>query len=447
MTIASNLGSTTPTARPGVHVIGVIDASEEVVEPFLAARVDSLEKAKADAGASLDASVAVYRAGATPGHKVLKGLGYAAGTVAPLVIGALTGGPVGLALGAVGTIGMFVLGLGRQALGEFASAHEQHKVLPDPEWKGLRTYQIVADRTSSIDTPASLQDASQDKPQAHRLTDFLAANMEPYRSNIVFVAGHGLAYRSTASMQVGDLAQSLASAEARTGGKPDVLVMESCLMGNMEAMNELKDTAHVALVSEETLAVSALPIQQMMADAAKNGGTPQEIGRRMVEMAGKDGKVSTLAAIDLDKMGGFMQSVDTLGTRLSEEIQGGHKAAIQSAVKDAMKFPNGGMNFVERGMLHLSDFGGFLDALAQQPLSAPAQAAVADARQQLGEVVIARANDTRYAGASGLSFQNASTGIGPAILENNPEMGHYDRLHLPDGWKQFIADLGAKTQP
>ena len=436
----SSLSSSPSVQNRGVKVSAFIDASEPVVEPFGAKRVDCLEKAKLDAGSDLDATAQVFRSGTTPRQKMISGLEKLGLNLAVPVLGGVLGGPVGLAVGLAVGAGMFVLGSGRQGLGEVMSALEQRKQLPDPDWKGMRRYEIAADQGPGFDSQAIASTDARFHPQASDLTDLLSASMDPYRTNVVYVLGHGLGYRQSASMTVDALRDSLQQATQKTGAQADVLVMESCLMGNMEAMNELQGAAKAAVVSEETLAVDAMPVREMMADAAKNGGTPQEIARRMVDLASKEKGISTLHAVDLTKMPTLMQSLDRLGEHLSAEIAGGKGPQIKAAVKQAMQYPQGRLSFMERAMTKFSDLGGFLDALPTAGLGDETAQAAIDARNAMDEVVIGQSHGEGYERASGLSFQTSTRGLAGA-LDKSPELEHYGDLSLPAGWRTFIRDL------
>jgi Clostripain family len=440
---SSSLPSSTP--NPGVKVTALVDGTEEVVEPFAVMRVDSLEQAKADAGSQLDASVLVYRAGATPKEKVLHGLKGMAMELAGPVAGFMIGGPVGLAVGSLVAAGMWVMGVGPQALGDLSSAAEQHKIMPGPDWKGSRTYDIAADKGPGIDSAALATTTGEAHPNGADFKSFVASSLDPNRTNVVFAVGHGLGYHSTASLPIEQFKDAMETAAAKNGKKADVLVLESCLMSNVEALNELKDSAHVAIVSEESLAVDALPVREMMTGAALQGGTAQEIGRRMVETASQNANISTIAAIDLDRMEPFMRNLDVLGSALNQEIASGHKADIQHAAKQAQAYPQGAMELLNRKLIHFSDFGGFLDGLtASANLSADTKKAVADTKQTFADLIIAHHEGKGYEPASGVSFQSAFTPFAGKLIESNPEMSRYDAMSLPQSWKTLIHTLGMK---
>ncbi len=434
---------TTDSGEPRVSVIAHIDATEGTVEPFLAGRMDSFEKAKTKAGSDIDITAQVYRAGVSPKSKILKGLGMLAAHVAIPAAGFLLGGPVGLAIGGVIDAGMFVLGVSKQALGTAMSGFVHKKYLPEPDWKGKRTYTVTPDKTPGIDTKPSEIDANAgNKPTHQQLVNFIADGMNKYpkNTNIVFLAGHGFGYRQVASMPVKELRRTLDDASAIAGKKPDVVVMESCLMGNVEAMSELRNSAKVALVSEEVLSATALPLDDMMADAATKGGTPQEIGKRMIDLVSKSKEIGTYAAIDLTKMDGVNNALGKLGSNLTKEIAAGNKLEIQAAAKESMKFPQGKLMFLERAIINFSDLGQFADSICKKNLSDATKASAKDLKKAMQDVVIAKTSSHEYSETSGLSFQTKDM----ASLASSPDMGDYNSVDISASWKNFTRQLWTK---
>lgn len=428
---------------PKVSVIAHIDATEGTVEPFLAARIDSFEKAISKTEGELDVTAQLYRAGVSPRSKILKGLGTLAAHVAIPALGFMVGGVIGLAIGGVIDAGMFVLGVTRQGLGTTMSGFIHKKHLPEPDWKGKRTYTITADKTPGIDSkPSEINENSGNKPIGQQLATFISDGMKKYpdNTNIVFLAGHGFGYRQIASMPVKELRRTLDDASLTAGKKPDLIVMESCLMGNVEAMSELRNSAKVAVVSEEVLSATALPLDDMMADAAKKGGTPQEIGRRMIDIASKSEGIGTLAAIDLTEMDGVNNALAKLGNHLLGEIGKGNKPEIQAAAKEAMKFPQGKLMFLERAIINFSDLGGFADALSKKNLSDETKASAVELKKAMEKAVIAKTTSHEYSATSGLSFQMKDM----AISAGSPDMGDYNSVDISQVWKNFTAELWKK---
>lgn len=429
-----------------LNVIAHTDASDGTVEPFLAARVDSFEKAKTKAGKNIDLTSQVYRAGVTPKSKIIKGLGILGVHLAIPAAGFLVGGPIGLAVGGLIDAGMFVLGITKQGLGTAMSGFVHRKSLPgEADWKGKRVYNVGADKTEGIDTkPAVIDENAGKKPSSGELANFIANGMKkhPSATNVVYLGGHGFGYKQVASMTANQLKGVLARSEQLSGKKPDVVVMESCLMGNVEAMSELKDSAKVALVSEEVVAATALPIDDMLADAANKGGTPEEIGKRMIDLAKDIEGVETYAAVNLEKMKPLLGKMNTLGKLVQSEIAMGKKADVQEAVKKAMKFPQGKLMFLERKMVNFSDLGGFVKALDSDKFSNTTRKAAKETLKAIDDVIIAKTTREGYKETSGLSFQVKSNGM----LESSPEMAPYFGVDMPHGWKGMINQISMKDK-
>ncbi len=74
-------GMNQPARRP-VNVIAYYDASEKVIEPYMADRLESLEQAEGRHGDDFQAHFGVARAGVAPWKKVVKGAGRLLGQAA-----------------------------------------------------------------------------------------------------------------------------------------------------------------------------------------------------------------------------------------------------------------------------------------------------------------------------------------------------------------------------
>jgi hypothetical protein len=433
-----------PEGAPTIHVTAHIDATEGTIEPFMAGRLDAFEKAKSEAGSGLEVSAELYRAGVTPKQKIMSGLKWLGAHVALPAIGAAFFGIPGLAVGLAIDAGLFALGVTRQALGSLASGAMHRKSFPEPDWKGKKTYEITADKTPGFDSKVTSEDPAALKMKPEEFGDFTEKNLRKYPSStteVEFFAGHGMGYRSMTSMRVKDIAAQLERAENNAGKKPGVILAESCLMGNMEALNEFVGKAKVAVFSEETLGATALPLQEMLKDAAEKGGTPEEIGARMVKIAGATGQVQTLTAFNLDKLPKLNEAIDNLGKNLLVELGAGKQKDLQKAMKGAMKFPQGKMMFLERKVLKFSDLGGFLAGIQEKDLTPQTKAAAKEAEAALNDAIIERYTSSSYKKASGLSIQAKPKSL---LMDLNPEMGHSEDASMPDSWKSFIKLLWQK---
>ncbi|MEW6281670.1 MAG: clostripain-related cysteine peptidase [Candidatus Eremiobacterota bacterium] len=419
--------SAAPPKAPGLNVIAYIDASEKVVEPFLANRLEDFEQVRQD-DPSITINATVVRSGVGPVAKGLAGLSKLAVTAAAPIAGYAVGGVTGLAVGSLLAAGLFAVGFTRQGLGEVVSAFYHRKMVPDGDWSGQRTFEIAPDDDAGL--------VSQHSEGSQDLGQFLGSKLDPQANNVVVLGGHGLGYRQVASMPTSQVRLAFEQAARLSGTIPQVVLMESCLMSNLEALEQLKGQAQVAVVSEETLGVTALPMKEMLVEAARHA-TPQEIGRSMVAAAAKTGEVETIAAIDLSKLDDLNRALDVAGQKLLGEIRAGKKEEVQTAARQAFPFPQGKMLFLERTLLGLSDLGNFLDNLQQANLGQDTRQAAADARQALAGLILAEHRSEDYQSASGISFERKN-----ADFLAGPGMDSYHNVaNLPQSWKDLVREL------
>ncbi|MCE1246383.1 MAG: clostripain-related cysteine peptidase [Firmicutes bacterium] len=427
------------SSSPAINVIAHIDATEPTVEAFLASRIDDFEKAKAESGDQLEVTARLHRAGSSAYRNIMDGVETLGFLVAAPLTGYILGGAAGFAAGGILDAGMIALGVARQGMQKIISGREQGYLLKESAWKGARTYYIEPDKTDGFDTKPTDIKPNELKPGVKELGSFIGSGLKKYPSStgILYLAGHGQGYKSIASMPVTDLKKAIEIAADESGKKPDIILMESCLMGNMEALSELRDSAKVAIVSEETIGAASLPLKDILNDAAKNGGTPEEIAGRIIEKTAETRFVDTLAAINLEKTGPFVESTGKLGDLLSGEIASGKKAEIRNAVKQAMKFPMGRMQFLDRMMTNFSDLGSFLKAIEKADLSQETKNAAMETYNKMQETIILQAVKSKYGEADGISFLAENT----PRKDNAPGKGSYNELNIPSGWKNFINNL------
>lgn len=426
-----------------LKMVAFMDATEEVVEPALSSRIDDFEKAKSDAGARLDITAQLYRKGASPLSKIAKGLGLMAIHAAIPAAGFIIAGPLGLALGII-DVSLFFLPTGttRQAINELDSGFNHRRILKEPDWKGNRTFEITENKTEKFDSKIISEDVKARSISSGDLTKLVSDRMknDPDSTKLLFISGHGLGYRQVAGMPVKELASALEKSEKESGAKPDIIFMESCLEGNMEGLCQLKNRAKIAILSEEFIYTEAMPIREMLREAALKGGTPKEISRKMIEKAGETGKLQTMAAFDLNKIDGFLSALDILGKCLLKEEAEGKKSEIKSALRKTVRLPKLKSMILERALLNFSDMGGFLSALMDKKLSAETKEAIKSVQNSLKEMIIAYVHNDEYRNMSGISFQSGKS-ILSDVLEHIDNMGKYDDVNIPESWKTFIKTL------
>ncbi len=392
-----------------MRVAAYVDATEEHFEPHAVSRVDAFEKA-VSAAPNLDIRAHVVRNGTSATHKLTRGLAYLAMHVAPPVLGQALFGTPGLIAGGLVTSYLVYQGYTIEAGKNLAGAAHQPFTSPGPFWTGTRTYQIGPDQTDGIDSAVQSQSDQIRPATASEVGSFMQSHFQEGATNIAYLTGHGWGPWKVASMLTRDLAGAF-------NGKvqPDVVVFESCLMGNLEALSMLEGKARVALVSEELMVAGGMgaghmPVRAMLANAAKQGGTPREIGSRMVQLAEKAG-VPTLAAIDLDQLDDLLEKLGKLCERLPKE-------QIQTALKDTLAVPQ--VDHQLGATADFADLGDFLTRIgpnAQEALDA------------LKKTVIARTATSDNASTTGLS-----------ICTRIPKGGEpiYAGLPLPDSLRKLI---------
>ncbi len=401
---------------PAVRVAAYVDATEEHFEPHAVSRVDAFEKA-VSAAPNLDIQAHVVRNGTSASRKLARGLGLLALHVLPPVIGQATFGLPGLALGSAITGWLVYKGYTMEAGRELGGAAHQPFTAPGPRWTGTRTYQIGPDQTDGIDSEV-LSSHERIHATASEVGDFMSGHFQEGATNIAYVTGHGWGPWKVASLFTKDLAGEV----GKQGVQPDVVVFESCLMGNLEALTMLKGRARVAVVSEELLVAGGMgaghmPIRAMLADAARQGGTPQEIGARMVSIAHRAG-VPTLAAIDLDQLDPLLSELGTLSDRLLAQPD---KAELRAAFHESLSVPI--LDHQLGGKADFIDLGDFLKRIG-----------ATEAREALDKAILARTAGPDHADTTGLS-----------ICTRIPKGGEpiYAGLPLPDSFRQLMKELTA----
>ncbi|NDD29419.1 MAG: hypothetical protein EB084_14250 [Proteobacteria bacterium] len=275
----------------------------------------------------------------------------------------------------------------------------------EPVWKGTRTFDIGPDVTPQIDSPAVASTRSTDVSRTD-ITRFLAERMKAYPAQVttVMFSGHGLAWEECASLSTAEIRRCLEDSARQAGRKPDVLVLEACLMGNLEALDSLKGTARYAIVSEETMGACGLPWQQVLQDLPSHGLTPRAFGERVIAASAGDAQVSTLALIDLSKVGALSKAFTQLATALQRAVAKGAGEQVRSALEKADAYPLE-MSAADRRLFQVRDLGQLvadLRATVSDPKVRRAADRVSDC---LSKAVVSSTAAPGYEGASHVSVQ------------------------------------------
>lgn len=242
-------------------------------------------------------------------------------------------------------------------------------------------------------------------------------------------------------MSVPEFGQAL-----RTGLKGrqlDVLNFLSCLMGNVEALYELRDVAKVIIASEDSVMATQNTVVDFTRELTRVSAlpiAPQEMGARMVAFGNArnpQSGYSTLAALDMRYMDEFKRSMNVLSNTLLQALPS-HKPQILAAydaVPELINSPQTG----QRDLIAL------LNNLRNVPNSAVQQAALA-VKQVLKQRLLIAAKDKEANNANGLSIFMPPSKIGPTQLP--PDFGKIanigylnTRFAKETSWDRFLEML------
>lgn len=476
--------------KPGseIHLVSLIDASEEVIEPFAVACMENLERAKSNSNGHLDGTVVLQRSGVPPGVKKMKGhlastapravglgLGIAAGAafgagslVVP-VIGGVLGGVIG------GAVGLAVGGL----VGDLAFGRTQLlKHIPyngaEPYWGGSRTYELARNKTDAIDSPITAQDPSSKKLDAGAMGELMGQEMaaNPRDLSVAHVLGHGLAFREAAGMDFGAYRAMLSQATTLAGRPVDLLLVESCLGGNLESLLATAPYARYAVVSEEVTSAGSVSgaFARAVKTTAGHAVTPRQLGQAVIahndrgqerllraffgikpkeldeqatpEEVVRSTSAETLALVDMSKVEALGQAVDTLGGLLVTEIESGNVRPIRAAVEMAvgtgepmMVLPKqslgvGDLNVFVNGLGELLDSG-----LMSSPQPRALHQGLVDVQKKLADVVVSASIAPEYADSAGLTVQLPTRLLG-SIEQSHPQK--MSNSAMPPRWREFV---------
>jgi len=385
------------SALPALTFLAHIDATPKELEPYEVAEVDAFEKAYRP-----DTRVRVQLCReSTP---VLQNLGLGLMEVAAVPIAAAlapTLGPLGfpVLLG-----GMFLAADGGK---RFAQAYASWSHNREPAWNGTRVYDIGPDkRVGRIDSPI-VEQRLEDKPDRTQLTRFLAEGMKKYPAQVtaVMLSGHGLAYKNCTGLGVAAVKEALDQASAQSGRKIDVLILEACLMGNLESLQTLSNSARYVVVSEETMGAAGMPWANIMQSLPKDHLTAEQFGRNIMDWSTDDGNLDTLAVIDLQKIAPLSNSVESLAHELRRVVAQGGKSEVRAALRHAPAYPRW-TDPLDRMSFNMRDLGGVVDGVKARIPDARVQQAADRVKAALQDAVVSSTHRPKYASAGDISIQS-----------------------------------------
>ncbi len=368
-------------------------------------------------------------------------------------------------------------------------AHNSYKDEVDGDWDGVRRYVVKKGETTPYDPQvwtsmgkhdkkidseiaADLGKADMSNPEV--LKDFLKWGMEKYPAKhyMVVLAGHGSGflgslpdYKSRKHMGLSETARVFDEVKKETGVKPDVLVMDACLMAQAEAIHELKDTAEYYVASED-YNYSCFPLQKTFEVANEMmetglGINPREMTALLVDKAGEHNNISTVSSVDLSKVDKFSKTMKGLADAFLATNT--DPVVIRDVVRSTRGFAAG-----ERKVKPYSDFKDLKDLAAQLMIDTritdeKLKDAAADLVVMLNDNFIPYENhDKKYDNNGdrevyGLSVYFPTDGFNyddwESIYPENTNKGEYEAIYRSlsfareTGWDKVIEKFSEKKKP
>ena len=439
-----------PKAVSNLNFTAYLDGADHNLDDHQACSLDSFENV-------------VSRESSLSG-RALWTRGYRAGRMSSVLPAGLctVAAGVSMALGSslsAGIFGALGLALGAQPIARKALIESSR----EPLWLGSKSFNLDQDTTKGR-VDSTVDDRTfHHKTSASELSEFVEKSYRenPDAEQIIWVQGHGYGHQEVASMKASELASALRSANAASGLKPELLVLNSCLMGNLEALAHLKDSAESIIASEKVISVNALDGKSFLESATSQKLKGGELAPEFMRIArqrnakaeqatseirireaftdwGKfkeDTRASlsehkTLAHFDMKKLPALLNSLEELGNHFLEKPQ--HRK-LAKKVKRSMEAID-----TKRGYY---DLGQFLTLVSEalpksdeafKNLLAKSEASRTDFVADFS----AQKENPRSTGLS-VQLQSGLTGflLQPLATLRTP----HRETPLPESWKKFVS--------
>ena len=304
----------------------------------------------------------------------------------------------------------------------------------EPAWEGTRVLELSASTGRSpqrLDAPVVSSNDNTQPPTPQELGHSLAEMMKAYPSKhqAVLLAGHGNAFHGWSHYSMDQLAEALGQAVQESGRKIDLVVFDSCLMGNMEGLSKLAPHAQYAVASEEIVYTGHRAWDLVFNEMGGSKAEPRELGQTIVKQFGGHWEGRTMSLIDLSKLEPLKQSVENLGEKLLRDVAGNERKAIAEAL-DVHTFGTTYSGSREWG--GYGDLGNVLENLQEKVQQADTREAVASAQQALKAAVVGYRNQMCYDHCQGLSAR---------VPTHNFESKVYAEKTGMEKWGQLMAEM------
>ncbi len=424
---------------PRVKLTAVIDASDEVVEPILVNKLDEVEKIKGELGENLEAYGLIIRKGTSPKLKVLKGILEGISGTALAVALAMFYASISPILAPIVFLASAYLlhqfGLTHHVYYETLSGLKHRQFTGEPDWRGWRVYEVSPDKTKAIDSKVlSLGRAKELSPEM--LKAFLREEMKPIpkRVDVLYMTGHGFGYMRVASMKGSQFSQIL-SELTKAGEKLDVLILDSCLMSNLEFLAQLRGKVKYVIASEDEIDARSLHLELILEELSRARDDSRDqlkeaLIRGLSKLSGKP-EPKSLALIDVEELSKLMDKLDKFGRKLSADSR--DKPHLREAVELALKKSDYSLSEKKlyAKLIGYRDLGKFLVNLREE-LPPEYKAQLEDIIKTYERVV------PYYRGRpnlTGISFYPRKTNY---LRVFKPDLDSYPGDKLPEGWRELM---------
>ena len=342
---------------PRLHIVAHVDATTPDIAAWESGSTEAFEKAAGpdvlvdvqlrhngtNNSIPLEKTEAVRAAEkARAGKGWLAALGFGAATVALCALGNPLGPlpGVGALLGCLGSAGYAA------AVGVGASSdHLAWVELP----VGTHHLRIGNDRTERLDSqPHFSQPETAADPQA--LAQFLSDSWKSPATKVFLLAGHGHGYRGCAGFTLEEISSAIRPHQ------PELVVFESCLMSNLEALVKLQGSGNWCISSENIQAAGQGHWKALLETLPAGKLDGETLGRHLLSQGKDRGELtSTLALVDLNKIGSVGQAVEKLAARL--QSLGHRRGELREALLRATKIERAAADFRDLGSVirHLGE--------------------------------------------------------------------------------------------
>lgn len=240
--------------------------------------------------------------------------------------------------------------------------------------------------------------------------------------------------------------------QALKGRKLDLIYFRACLMGNLEALYELRDTTKYVIASEDvsySVENSNITMTKMFEDLSSKDLAPKEVARQMtIQANGKHGGPSdgytVIAAIEIEKLTNLKMAINELSLALRASLNTELKAIQQSY--DAVPTVKGLMK-PEAFHNHMRDLWRFMVELDKRVVSKSLKQAIQNVKKAQNIAMI-HEKDSLGGFANGLSIFMPTS---DTLKEPNSMMfqflkNNYQKVRFAKdtAWDEFLKDFSTK---